>query len=576
MPRDSCKRSREVILPCVPSAVATENRHKCRRLFRHKRLGLPGPSEHCVVTNLYASFTQQYADYLRESYWGRSYYGSPDFECEHCHALFWYTERVRGSTSPRAKAPAYNLCCRGGKIWIPPFKEPPSFLQEPIKFNGNTRCKKFLRHIRQYNCLFAFTSMGARIDHGINRTGGPYVFRINGQVHHRIGSLLPPAGDPPQFIELYIYDTDNEVPNRIHALDISDRLEADLDRDIIEGQLQMLDAHNPLVKTFRMARDRLKESDGENVGIRIIGACEGDHVQYNLPACDELALLVVGDFSLETYKRDIIVHCFDDKLQQISSLHLALMALQYPLLFPYGERGFQVGIPYIGASLTKPSARNKMIMQDYYRYWFHYRRRQPNPYLCYGRLSSQAVDARACINESRLQWIIDNQPKLRVEHFQGIVDAVEHGCIDGDAVGKRTYLPASHTSGRRYMLQNFHDAVAIARVYGPTDIFLTFTSNPKWPEITEALRLESGQTYTDRADLVVRVYHMKLQDLLGDTKDGTAFGPINAGVLPPVLYFIFPPASLFIFIRFLFQGFCLVSLPYVRFIFSCFASSARC
>lgn len=79
-------------------------------------------------------------------------------------------------------------------------------------------------------------------------------------------------------------------------------------------------------------------------------------------------MLVVGDFSLETYKRDIIVHCSDDTLDQISVLHPALMALQYPLLFPYGERGFQVGVPYVGADLTRSNTRNKMTMQDYYRY----------------------------------------------------------------------------------------------------------------------------------------------------------------------------------------------------------------
>ena len=323
------------------------------------------------------------------------------------------------------------------------------------------------------------------------------------------------------------------MTNRIDALDPSERLEGELDREIIEGLLQMLDEHNPLVKKFRMARDRLKEYPDENLAIRIIGARDGDPVQYNLPTCDELALLVVADFSLDTFKRDIIVDCLDGGLRQISVLHPALMALQYPLLFPYGERGFQVGVPYVGADLTRSNARNKMTMQDYYRYCFHYRRNQPNPYLCCGRLSSQAkVDARVCIDENRLQWIIDNQDKLRVEQFQGIVDAVTNGSIDGNAVGKRMYLPASHTGGRRYMIQNFHDAVAITRVYGVTDIFLTFTCNPKWPKIAEALRFERGKKHTDMADIVVRVYHMKLQEMLGDIKSDMPFGPINAGVLP--------------------------------------------
>ena len=60
------------------------------------------------------------------------------------------------------------------------------------------------------------------------------------------------------------------------------------------------------------------------------------------------------------------------------------------------------------------------------------------------------------------------------------------------------------------MVQNYHDAIAICRVYGPPDFFTTFTCNPKWREISEGI-LEPGQKSTDRADIVVRVYNMKLE-----------------------------------------------------------------
>ena len=35
----------------------------------------------------------------------------------------------------------------------------------------------------------------------INQGEGPYVFRINGQVHHQIGSLLPLPNTSPKFLE---------------------------------------------------------------------------------------------------------------------------------------------------------------------------------------------------------------------------------------------------------------------------------------------------------------------------------------------------------------------------------------
>lgn len=48
--------------------------------------------------------------------------------------------------------------------------------------------------------------MGGKIDNEINNGRGPYVFRLNGQNHPKIGSLLPPIGCP-KFARLYIYDT---------------------------------------------------------------------------------------------------------------------------------------------------------------------------------------------------------------------------------------------------------------------------------------------------------------------------------------------------------------------------------
>jgi hypothetical protein len=60
--------------------------------------------------------------------------------------------------------------------------------------------------------------MGAHIDNSVNDGRGPPLFKICGQVHHRIGSLLPPDGSSPKFIQLYIYDTANEVQNRMNCL----------------------------------------------------------------------------------------------------------------------------------------------------------------------------------------------------------------------------------------------------------------------------------------------------------------------------------------------------------------------
>ncbi|AQK60406.1 putative replication protein [Zea mays] len=109
----------------------------------------------------------------------------------------------------------YNLCCRGGKIVLEPYKCPPAPLCDLLRFDGDSRARRFLRQIRSYNSLYAFTSLGAIVDRSINNSTAPYAFKINGVIHHRIGSLQPSHGLRPQFAQLYIYDTKHEVQNRL-------------------------------------------------------------------------------------------------------------------------------------------------------------------------------------------------------------------------------------------------------------------------------------------------------------------------------------------------------------------------
>jgi len=59
--------------------------------------------------------------------------------------------------------------------------------------------------------------------------------------------------------------------------------------------------------------------------------------------------------------------------------------------------------------------------------------------------------------------------------------------------------------------------MARVRKFGKPDLFVTFTCNPKWKEITYALL--PRQTVKDRPNLVTRVFNLKLDALLKDIKD---------------------------------------------------------
>jgi hypothetical protein len=96
-----------------------------------------------------------------------------------------------------------------------PFPEPLCGL---FHEGGSRRSTDFMHLIMHYNAMFAFTSLGVNIDRSDDTGSGPYVFHINGVVHHRIGSLLPAPGHRPEYAQLYIYDTENEVSNHLVAI----------------------------------------------------------------------------------------------------------------------------------------------------------------------------------------------------------------------------------------------------------------------------------------------------------------------------------------------------------------------
>ncbi len=90
---------------------------------------------------------------------------------------------------------------------------------------------------------------------------------------------------------------------------------------------------------------------------------------------------------------------------------------------------------------------------------------------------------------------------------------------NGENIGQRIILPSSFQGSARNMIQNCQDALAINRYYHGADLFITVTADPNWPEIKAAL--EPGQSSSDRPDLVVRVFHAKVKQILKDiTVDG--------------------------------------------------------
>ena len=105
-----------------------------------------------------------------------------------------------------------------GKIQLPFLKNPPMLLQQLLCDEESRESRNYQQNIRACNLIFAFSYPGAKIDTSLLKGKGPSICKIHGKSCHLIGSMLPMLGKPPKFAQLYIYDIENEIENKIGAI----------------------------------------------------------------------------------------------------------------------------------------------------------------------------------------------------------------------------------------------------------------------------------------------------------------------------------------------------------------------
>ncbi|CAA0831305.1 Unknown protein, partial [Striga hermonthica] len=303
---------------------------------------------------------------------------------------------------------------------------------------------------------------------------------------------------------------------------------SDLHEEIVARLTIMLDEHNELVKSFRMARERIEHYGQTDLNIRLIGRRYSDGRCYNLPTSSEVAALVVGDFDQAMGERDILVETKSGRLHRINELNASYLVLHYPLLLPYGEDGYREDIPFSDRREVKEDGRTTVSIKEYFAYRIHNRNHEPSTILLARRLFQQfIVDAYTMVESSRLRYIRFNQSRLLCDMYNGLADVVLRGDIDPGSREKRIILPSSFTGGARNTIQNYQDAMAICRWAGYPDLFITFTCNPKWPEILRFLGPRNLRP-EDCPDIVCRVFRSKLKQLIKDFREKQIFGQVKA------------------------------------------------
>lgn len=121
---------------------------------------------------------------------------------------------------------------------------------------------------------------------------------------------------------------------------------------------------------------------------------------------------------------------------------------------------------------------------DFYAYRLMIRPNNENYILRYRDLFHQfVVDMYAKIESERLLYIRLNQSKLRADNYIHLRDAMNNPNDinpNPNEKGQAVILPATFTGSPRHMQEYAQDAMTYVRVYGKSDLFITFTCNPTW------------------------------------------------------------------------------------------------
>jgi hypothetical protein len=352
------------------------------------------------------------------------------------------------------------------------------------------------------------------------------------------GGVNPLEDTPPCFLQIHLMGSDASRLLRRQEVSGLDDL---ANRAIVHEVLELVEgviAQSPDYIVFQQAHARftgIAEIEREVIVVDEQGRST-DQPQHGMNVSGEVA--AIFDSSNITADRLTARHVVvfarppdgEYFLREVSSLNAAYDPLGYPLLHPSGARGHHPQMMEVGER-ARPG--KKLSQAVFYRHRLFTRddRRMYNDPAPPGweaeirdifhlgnRLSHIFwVDMFCKVEDARLTYLKLNQQQIRADLYGGVRDAIEDDA-DPAEHGRRVILPSTFNGSPRNYHERMQDALAIVAEEGPPALFITMTTNPKWPEITAALL--PGQTAADRPDLVARVFRMRKDELMADIKAG--------------------------------------------------------
>lgn len=102
--------------------------------------------------------------------------------------------------------------------------------------------------------------------------------------------------------------------------------------------------------------------------------------------------------------------------------------------------------------------------------------------------------------------------------YEGILNHSQNEVVktNADKIGNIVNLSSSFTGSSYTIREKYQNAMTNFAQFGRSDIFITFTCTTEWNEITK--NLEEWQCVKYRPDLVIRVFCLKLAELIKEIK----------------------------------------------------------
>jgi len=425
--------------------------------------------------------------------------------CEHCGAQFFLGET--------------KSCCSNGKVKLERLPRPTPLMCR-LMDGPHPDLQYFHNNIRRFNNALRFSAF---VSHNPHPDEFSYAFMNKGDMRAFVSTA------PGKFSQLYFIEPSEAARTRAELAHLNHNPEAAI-RLLSELAADQA-AHNPLVSSFKTANEILRDNpDQPAVTLEFYDPTEhpgttpriryvpGDSRTFHRGAVNPVHGYgndVLGVYDDQGNANDghncarMVLHRDGQKTFEITLTNPLYFPTSYPLIFARGGSGWDW-------RMKQQDGTTKLSILDYARYIIQMRdplkdvplNHSADWHLLLKHLSQQfMVDLAIQVEKNRLEYYAKNQLKVRGAPANVLA---ESGNVPASSRG--TKLPSSHAGSARYYKAAHRDCAAIAGMFGTADFFITFTCNPRWPEIERHLR--RGWQSCDMPTLANKAFRVRLRLLM--------------------------------------------------------------